>query len=43
MPDYKVVHGTKVQNFASDPPAPFTGQVWYNSTSATSKYFFVDP
>ena len=42
MPDYKVVHGTKVQNFASDPPAPSEGQVWYNTTTNTSKYFFVN-
>ena len=37
MPDYKVVHGTKVQNFSSDPPAPAAGQVWYNSTTKILK------
>ena len=38
MSDYKAVHGTKVQNIAGDPPAPFTGQVWYNTTAGTLKY-----
>ena len=43
MPDYKVVHGTKVQNISGDPPAPFTGQVWYNATTKVAKYFFINP
>ena len=43
MSDYSVVHGTKVQNFASDPPAPSIGQVWYNTTTNTSKYFLNAP
>ena len=32
MTDYKGIHGGKVQNFSTNPPAPILGQVWYNST-----------
>ena len=38
MPDYKGIQGTAVQNFSADPPAPVTGQVWYNSTTGQFKY-----
>ena len=37
MTTYYGLYGQKVQYLASDPPAPQTGQVWYNSTSATLK------
>ena len=37
MIDYYGTYGQKVQYLSSDPPAPQTGQVWYNSTSATLK------
>ena len=37
MSDYYGTYGQKVQYLSSDPPAPQTGQVWYNSTSATLK------
>ena len=42
MSDYKVVHGAKVQNIAGDPPAPFSGQIWYNDSSNSLKYFFTN-
>jgi len=38
MSTYKEINGQKVQSLSSDPPAPFTGQVWYNTTSASLKY-----
>ena len=38
MADYKGIKGFKVQSLASDPSAP-VGQVWYNSTSATLKFY----
>ena len=38
MSTYKEINGQKVQSLSSDPPAPFTGQVWYNSTSNALKY-----
>ena len=38
MSTYKEINGSKVQSVSSDPPSPFTGQVWYNSTSGTLKY-----
>jgi len=37
MATYYGTYGQKVQYLSSDPPAPQTGQVWYNSTSATLK------
>ena len=33
MSTYKEINGQKVQSLASDPPAPYTGQVWYNSST----------
>ena len=33
MSTYKEIKGQKVQSLASDPPAPYTGQVWYNSST----------
>jgi hypothetical protein len=39
MATYKGIKGFNIQTVSSDPPAPFAGQVWYNSTSATVKYF----
>jgi hypothetical protein len=38
MAEYKGIHGTKVQNYTSDPANPITGQVWYNETSQTMKF-----
>jgi len=37
MTTYYGLYGQKVQYLASDPTDPQTGQVWYNSTSATLK------
>ena len=37
MSTYKEINGQKIQNVSSDPPASFTGQVWYNSTSGALK------
>src|SRR5210317_1921198 len=38
MAEYKGIHGTKKQNYTSDPDNPITGQVWYNETSQTMKF-----
>ena len=37
MAEYKGIHGTKIQNYTTDPANPITGQVWYNETSQTMK------
>tara|TARA_R110002020_G_scaffold44866_1_gene128765 strand:+ start:306 stop:1262 length:957 start_codon:yes stop_codon:yes gene_type:complete len=34
---YYDIHGQKVKNYSSDPSPVASGQVWYNSTSNTSK------
>jgi hypothetical protein len=39
MSDYKGIQGTAVQNFAGDPGDPINGQVWYNSSTSSFKYF----
>jgi hypothetical protein len=41
MATYKGIKGFNIQTVSSDPPAPFTGEVWFNSTSGTVKYFAV--
>ena len=41
MATYKGIKGFNIQTVSSDPPAPFIGEVWYNSASATVKYFGV--
>src|SRR6056300_1141816 len=38
MAEYKGIHGTKVQNYTSDPDNPITGQVWYNETDQVMKF-----
>jgi hypothetical protein len=38
MAEYKGIHGTKIQNYTTDPDNPITGQVWYNETSQTMKF-----
>ena len=43
MADYKGIHGGKVQNFSTNPPAPIVGQVWYNETTATLNYLAANP
>jgi len=37
MADYASEKGVKVQTVAGDPPAPFEGQVWYNSTTGSHR------
>ena len=37
MATYKGIHGTKIQNYTSDPANSLTGQVWYNATTQTLK------
>jgi hypothetical protein len=32
---YKEIQGISVQTVAGDPPAPLTGQIWYNSSTGT--------
>src|SRR6056300_132432 len=39
MAEYKDAKGIKVQSLSADPPAPFVGQVWYNTTSGDLKYY----
>ena len=43
MADYIGIKGGKVQNFSTNPPAPIEGQVWYNETTGTIKYFTSNP
>jgi hypothetical protein len=38
MSTYKEINGQKVQNVSSDPPSPYIGQVWYNTTSRVLKF-----
>ena len=42
MAEYKGIHGIKIQNYTSDPANPLVGEVWYNSTSNSLKYFYVN-
>jgi len=37
MADYKTIFGQKIQSISSDPSVAVTGQVWYNSTTASLK------
>ena len=39
MAEYKGIKGITIQNLSADPPAPITGQVWYNTTSTTMKCY----
>jgi hypothetical protein len=41
MAEYKGIKGFNIQTVSSDPANPLVGEVWYNSTSATVKYFAV--
>ena len=42
MAEYKGTHGTKIQNYTSDPTNPLVGQVWYNATDNALKYQFTN-
>ena len=37
MAEYASEKGVKVQTVAGDPPAPFEGQVWYNSSTGNHR------
>jgi len=39
MATYKEFKGFKMQSVASDPSNPTAGTVWYNTTSATIKFY----
>ena len=39
MATYKSIKGSKMQSFASDPSNLTAGQVWYNTTIATLKFY----
>ena len=41
MANYYDIKGQKVQNFATDPSPVAVGQLWYNTTSNTSKFHTV--
>ena len=43
MADYKDIKGGTIQNFAGDPPAPISGQVWYDSTNRAFQYRSINP
>ena len=38
MAEYKGKHGTKIQNYTTDPDNATTGQVWYNETDQVMKF-----
>ena len=38
MATYLGTHGSKIQNYTTDPDNPNTGEVWYNETSNTLKF-----
>ena len=37
MSEYKGIHGSKVQNYTTNPDNPIEGQVWYNETDGNWK------
>ena len=40
MAEYIGTHGSKIQNYTTDPDNPNTGQVWYNGTDNVLKFQF---
>ena len=38
MATYLGTHGSKIQNYTTDPDNPNTGEVWYNTTANTLKF-----
>jgi hypothetical protein len=38
MATYLGTHGSKIQNYTTDPDNPNTGEVWYNETSNVLKF-----
>ena len=39
MATYKGIHGGKIEVVSSDPSNPYTGQVWYNTSTNTLKFY----
>ena len=42
MATYLGTHGSKIQNYTTDPDNPNTGEVWYNATANTLKFQYVN-
>ena len=42
MATYLGTHGSKIQNYTTDPDNPNTGEVWFNATDAALKFQYVD-
>ena len=38
MATYLGTHGSRIQNYTTDPDNPNTGEVWYNDTANTLKF-----
>ena len=38
MATYLGTHGSRIQNYTTDPDNPNTGEVWYNETSNALKF-----
>ena len=43
MTTYKDIRGTHIKTVTADPPAPVSGQMWYNSTGQVMKGFTSNP
>ena len=43
MTKYKDIRGTHITTVTTDPPAPISGQMWYNSTTRVMKGFTDSP
>ncbi len=41
MATYLGTHGSRIQNYTTDPDNPNTGEVWYNATANTLKFQFI--
>ena len=42
MATYLGTHGSKIQNYTTDPDNPNTGEVWYNDTANTLKFQYTN-
>ena len=42
MATYLGTHGSRIQNYTTDPDNPNTGEVWYNDTANTLKFQYVN-
>ena len=40
MATYLGTHGSRIQNYTTDPDNPNTGEVWYNETSNALKFVY---